>query len=202
MKLKRGAVAVGFLLAASCGSPTSNDTNAGPRAALHALFEREWEWELSQDPVGASYLGDRRWNDRWPDISSDALAARHAHRESVLKELAAIAREQLPATDRTSYDIFKYQSEMAVEGFQHRYHLIRTTTTDGVQNSEQIVDALRFQTIKDYDDWLARLDAFPTYVEQNIALMRQGLKTNVAPSQDHHRACARSSGRARGAACG
>ena len=97
----------------------------------------------------------------------------------MLKELATIAREQLPATDRTSYDIFKHQSEMAVEGFQHRYHLIRTTTTDGVQNSEQIVDALRFQTIKDYDDWLARLDAFPTYVDQNIALMREGLKTNV-----------------------
>jgi uncharacterized protein (DUF885 family) len=179
MKLKHCAAVVTLLLGGACSGPTPNNTNADPRAALHALFEREWEWELAQDPIGASYLGDRRWNDRWPDISSEVLSSRHAHRAAVLKELASVPRNQLSPTDRTSYDVFKHQSAMTVEGFQHRYHLIRTTTTDGVQNSEQIVDALRFQTIKDYDDWLARLDAFPAYVDQNIALMREGMKTNV-----------------------
>jgi uncharacterized protein (DUF885 family) len=97
----------------------------------------------------------------------------------VLRELAAVPRAELSAIDRISYDIFKYQYEMTVEGLQHRYHLIRTTTTDGVQNAEQIVDALRFETRKDYDDWLARLDAFPAYMDQNIALMREGVKANV-----------------------
>ena len=53
----------------------SNERRAGAGAALHALFDREWEWELTQDPLWASYLGDRRWNDKWPDISAAALAA-------------------------------------------------------------------------------------------------------------------------------
>ena len=108
-----------------------------------------------------------------------ALAARQAHRESVLKELAAIPRDQLSPADRLNYDLFRHQYQMTVEGFQHRQHLIRTSTLDGVQGTEFIVDSLRFQTVKDFDDWLARLDAFPAYMDQNIALMREGMKTNV-----------------------
>ena len=170
----------GVLLFVTTGhAQTASTANVAADAALHALFDREWEWELTQDPLWASYLGDRRWNDRWPDITADAIAARQTHRQAVLKELAAIRPDRLSPADRTSYDIFKHQYELTVEGYQHRYHLIRTSTLDGVQNTEQVIDSLRFQTVKDYDDWLARLDAFPAYMDQNIALMRQGLKSNV-----------------------
>ena len=127
----------------------------------------------------ASYLGDRRFNHLWPDLSSAAIAARHAHRESVLKNLTAIPRDQLSTADRLNYDLFRHQYQMTVEGFQHRQHLIRTSTLDGVQGTEFLVDSLRFQTVKDFDDWLARLDAFPAYMDQNIALMREGMKANV-----------------------
>ena len=68
---------------------------------------------------------------------------------------------------------------MSVEGYPHRFHLIRTSTLDGVQGTESVVDSLRFETVRDFDDWLARLDAFPGYVDQNIALMREGMRTNV-----------------------
>jgi uncharacterized protein (DUF885 family) len=180
MTLKCCMVVAGVLLFVTTGhAQTAATANVGADAALHALFDREWEWELTQDPLWASYLGDRRWNDRWPDITADATAARQTHRQAVLKELAAIRPDRLSPVDRTSYDIFKHQYELTVEGYQHRYHLIRTSTLDGVQNTEQVIDSLRFQTVKDYDDWLARLDAFPAYVDQNIALMRQGLKSNV-----------------------
>ena len=170
MKLKLWIVLVALLVATGIQAQTPS---------LHALFDREWEWELSQDPLWASYLGDRRWNDRWPDTSIEALAARQAHRQAVLNELAGISRDALSPADQLNYDIFKHQYSTTVEGFQHRYHLIRTSTLDGVQNTEQVVDGLRFQTVKDYDDWLARLDALPAYVDQNIALMREGMKSKM-----------------------
>lgn len=176
MKLRYRTAVACVLLAGSISAQTPANPTA---AALHALFDREWEWELTQDPLWASYLGDRRWNDRWPDISAAAIAARQAHRESVLKDLAAIPRDPLSSTDRLNYDLFRHQYQMTVEGFQHRQHLIRTSTLDGVQGTEFLVDSLRFQTVKDFDDWLARLDAFPAYMDQNIALMREGMKTNV-----------------------
>jgi uncharacterized protein (DUF885 family) len=165
-------------LAAACAAPPST-SDADAAASLRALVDREWEWELAQDPVSASYLGDRRWNDRWPDLAPPAFAARQAHREGVLREVNGIARDRLTPADQTTYDVFRYQTEMAVEGYHHRYHLIRTATYDGVQTTEQVVDALRFETRKDLDDWLARLDAFPAFIDQNIALMREGMKANV-----------------------
>ena len=172
-------VSVCLFLVVTCLAAAGGQSTTGTNAALHALFEREWEWELAQDPVGASYLGDARWNDRWPNLSVSAIAQRQAHREEVLRELAGIPRDQLSPSDRTHDDVFRYQLEMAVEGYRHQYHLIRTTTYDGVQNAEQIVDTLPFGTVKDYENWLARLDAFPTYIDQNIALMREGIRANV-----------------------
>jgi len=179
MKLRWCIVLAAVLVATAAQAQTPPGTNPRAGTALHALFDREWEWELSQDPLWASYLGDRRWNDRWPDTSIEALTARQAHRQAVLNELSGISRDALSPADQLNYDIFKHQYATTVEGFQHRYHLIRTSTLDGVQNTEQVVDGLRFQTAKDYDDWLARLDALPAYVDQNIALMREGMKSKM-----------------------
>lgn len=158
---------------------SSGQTPAGSGAALNALFDREWEWELAQDPINATYLGDSRFDDRWPDLSLKGLASRQSHREGVLRELTAISRDQLSPADRTNYDVFKYQTEMAAEAYKYQYHLIRTNTYDGVQNTEQIIDALQFKAVKDYENWLARLDAFPAFIDQNIALMREGISENV-----------------------
>ena len=169
---------VALLIVASIQAQTPS-ANPAVDAALQVIFDREWEWELTQDPQWASYLGDRRWNDRWPDMTLAALDARQAHRQAVLKELQGVPVDRLSQANRLNYEIFKQQYEMAVEGYQHRYHLIRASTLDGVQNTEQFIDSLRFQTVKDYDDWLARLDAFPTYMDQNIALMREGMRANV-----------------------
>ena len=152
------------MLSFMCGGVAVSDARKAGQseagAALHRLFDREWEWELRESPMLASSLGDRRWNGRWDDVSPEALARRQAHREQVVRELSAIPRDALSAADQVHYDVFRYQYSSLVEGYRHRYHLIRTNTYDGVQNVEQFADALRFQTAKDYEDWLARLDAF------------------------------------------
>jgi uncharacterized protein (DUF885 family) len=179
MRLKICLALIGVLVATAGGAQNPPATTEARSSALHALFDREWEWELTQDPLWASRLGDRRWNDRWQDISAGALAARQAHRAAVLKELATIPRERLSSADRLNYDLFTHQYQITVEGFQHRQHLIRTSTLDGVQGTEFVVDSLRFQTVRDFDDWVARLEAFPGYMDQNIALMREGMKSNV-----------------------
>jgi uncharacterized protein (DUF885 family) len=167
------------VLALVLGAMVISAQSPTPREQLLALFERTWQWELSESPTSASALGDPRWNDRWDDLSTAAFERRQAHRQGVLRDLAAIPRSALPAADQTHYDVFKYQYDTTVEAYAHRFHLIRTATYDGVQNTEQLVDNLRFATVKDYEDWLARLERFPAYVDQNVALLREGLRTNT-----------------------
>jgi uncharacterized protein (DUF885 family) len=147
--------------------------------ALHDLFDRDWEYQMEQNPLWASSLGDRRWNDKWSDESLPAIHARYEHAREVLKQLQAIDRSQLSPQDQVSYDIFEYDQKDTIEGEQFHWELVRTNTYSGIQTAEREVDELRFETVKDYDDWLARLRSFPTYMDQNISLMREGTKRKV-----------------------
>lgn len=177
--MHRCAVLAGLLpLLAAAPFLMASETPAAD-VRLRQLFDRSWEWELSESPLMASGLGDLRWNDQWDDVSLEAFERRHRRRLEWLAELASIPREELPERARTNYDVFKRQYETAVEAHGHRYHLIRVATYDGVQNAEQLVDNLRFASAADYDAWLARLDRFPAYIEQNIELLAEGIRSNV-----------------------
>jgi uncharacterized protein (DUF885 family) len=147
--------------------------------ALHALFASEWEYNLQQSPTRASTLGDRRWNDRWPDVSLEALAKRHEHRLEVLSKLKAIDRARLSAKDRINYDLFKSDYESDAEEYQYRWHLVPLNQRGGIQTSDELGSQLRFETVKDYEDWIARLRSFPDYMDQTIALMREAIRTRT-----------------------
>ena len=150
-----------------------------PGRQLRAFFAAEWNWTMNENPTWASRLGDRRWNDRWEDVSIENVDRQYQHRRDALAVLERIPREELSDADRVSYDIFQFQYRTDLEGYPFEQFLIRTDTQGGVQNAEQLVPALRFATVKDYDDWLARLHAFPAYLEQNITLMRRGISHRV-----------------------
>ena len=158
---------------------------ASPSAALSALVTREWEYQLEHSPTFASVLGDRRWNDRWDDRSIGAIAADHQHNLAVLKKLDAIPRASLSAAERLNYDLFRRDREWWVEAYELHWHLLPTDhmgglpegirQPPGVQTAGQLASQLRFETIKDYEDWIARLETFDRYVAQVTALMREGI---------------------------
>ena len=159
--------------------PVSSQEPSDPAAAFESFLAAEWEWTLEQNPTWASTLGDRRWNDRWEDVSLENLARQHAHRRQALEHLSAIPRAALSPADQVSYDILRYQYEMEVEGFPFEQHLIRTNTYSGIQTAVRIADTAPFETERDFEDYVARLQAFPAYVDQNIALMRRGMAENI-----------------------
>src|SRR5262249_29839626 len=140
---------------------------------LHSLFDRDWEYQMQHDPVNASALGDRRWNDLWPDVSLNSQREQFQNGRQELQELQAIDRGKLSPEDQLNYDVFEYNVKDYVESEQYKWYLVRTNTFSGIQTVEGLVNSLRFETVKDYDDWLGRLHNFPAYMDQNIALMRE-----------------------------
>jgi uncharacterized protein (DUF885 family) len=168
-----GLSTVATVLAASTASPISES------AKLHALFDAEWEHTMQTSPTWASHLGDRRYNDRWPDQSLGAIEREHQHDRDVLKRLAAVDRARLPSTDQLNYDLFRLQYERGIEGHRFARHLVPLTQRGGIQTEDELADALRFETVKDYEDWIARLKALPQLVEQTTALMREGIRRQL-----------------------
>lgn len=150
--------------------------------ALHALFEADWQRGLRENPLGASYLGDERYNDRLPDLSPAAReASQQATRDSRAK-LLAIDRKQLSEADQLNYDIYLGMLDVGIAGFRFPSERIAVTHQGGVHTlADNMLQVLRFERSKDYADWIARLRAYGTYTDQTIALLREGMASGWLP---------------------
>jgi uncharacterized protein (DUF885 family) len=147
--------------------------------ALNDFFEVEWNYEMEQSPVRASFMGDRRWNDRWGDQSLEAIRKREEHTKDALVRFKKIDRSQLSPADQLNYELFQKDLEMDIEGAKFRTYLMPITQRGGIQTLDELGDRLRFETLKDFEDWVARLRAVPTLMDQSIALMREGAKAHI-----------------------
>ena len=141
---------------------------------LSALFDSEWQWNLETSPTFASYLGDKRYNNRWNDQSIDAIKKRNQHRVETLARLKQINRNELSDKDKVNYDLFQKDYESAVQNYETRLYLLPINQRGGIQTSDELAESIQFQNVKDYEDWIARLNAFPVLMEQNLALMKAG----------------------------
>jgi len=165
--------------AAAAGPATAAEPAPGAAKRLHELFEVEWERGLRENPVRASYLGDRRFDDRWPDVSAPALARSHAADRAVLEALAAIPPDRLSEADRLNRDLFGrlYREEIAAYEWGQQY--LPITQRRSIQSAHELAELLTFATLADYENWIARLEGVGAYVDQTIALMRTGLERGL-----------------------
>jgi len=177
-RLRRAPIFLAFMLVTIWSTSVFAAENTA-RQSLHQLFDREWEYQMEHNPVRASLLGDRRWNDRWPDVSLSSMHEQFEHARGVLKQLHEIDRAQLSPDDQVSYDVFDYNVSDFAEGEQYKWYLVRTNTFNGIQTVEGLVNSLRFETVKDYDDWIGRMQAFPAYMDRTIGLMTEGIRQHV-----------------------
>ena len=159
--------------------PTVHADTGNP--ALHRLFADEWERGMRESPENASYNGDTRFNDRWSDLSLKAIADSEAADRAAMDRLHAIDRKSLSAADQLHYDTFEWLLKKDIERQPFREYLMPMTHQGGVQTADGITELLAFTTEKDYRDWLARLNALPALIEQNITLMREGVRSGRTP---------------------
>ncbi|HET6436008.1 MAG TPA: DUF885 domain-containing protein, partial [Xanthomonadaceae bacterium] len=169
--------AAALTLAAPLASAQAQD----PAKALRALFDAEWERGLREHPENATSEGDARYNDRWTDLSLEAIARREAADRAALDKLHAIDRDVLSDADRLDYDTFEWQLEHAIAA--QRFHTWQQAIShqSGIQTADGLAELAPFATAKDYRDWLARMAALPTQVAQTIVLLKQGVAAGNVP---------------------
>jgi uncharacterized protein (DUF885 family) len=147
--------------------------------ALHDLFAAAWDRDMQNRPEDASEMGDRRWNDQWTDMSLEAYARRDQHNKDVLAQLAKIDRKSLNKTDQLNYDLFQKRFQDRVEQYKFHWFLMSFNQREGPQTSDDLGNSLRFENLKDYSDWLARMRSLPAHMDQVIALLQQGIRERM-----------------------
>lgn len=178
-----------FLAAGCATAPSAPPADAAATAASHSeeldrLFEEHWQAWLALNPVMATFIGDHRFNDRYPiTISPEHRAATRALFERSLAAVAAIPPEALDEQRRTSRELFIRDMQRRLEDFRFPNDLMPINQFRSPPNSFAILGsgsgAQPFETVQDYENFLRRIDGFEPWADQAITNMRQGIETGV-----------------------
>jgi uncharacterized protein (DUF885 family) len=187
-------VAVSFALAGCLAFSSGNLSLAGqvqaPAAdsvttrskALSSLFSEIWEDRLKHSPEYASFLGDKRYNDQLSDYSVAEVNASLARGRAFLDRLSVIDVTGLSAQEVLSRDLMVHDLTDQQEVARFKQWQMPVDQFNGFHTGlAQMVDRLSFETVKDYDDYIARLKKIPTVFSQNTTNMMLGMDENRVP---------------------
>ena len=181
---------VATALISGCNQSNTTETTTGTTAAADAteglpgLFTSFWEKQSRLDPLSATAQGDNRYNDQLPNDQTQAYrdTLRTFYRD-YLTRLGQFDREKLSENDKISYDIFQYDLKQRVEGlklntwmmpFQQFWGLPISMGQLGAGSGNQ-----PFKTVKDYENWLGRVQGFTVWADSAIGNFRRGMKAGV-----------------------
>jgi uncharacterized protein (DUF885 family) len=163
-----------------------------PNKTLNALFEREFQRDLAEHPESATFLGVNKYNDRLSDFSPPAVARRKAHVKAVIAELGRFDAGRLSTQDRLSREIFLYNLKRR-EAFNRLYgdlpfgadrfdSWMPVSPMFGPHMAlAELAKAAPFREVRDYDNYLKRLDAVPHMLDQLKARMEAGIRSGWVP---------------------
>src|SRR5450631_4060511 len=164
--VKRICMTVFVLLV--CGALSAAQTTLtldARRKALNDLLAEQWEYNLRTNPVFASSLGDKRWNDKLNDFSQEFIDKTGFPPQEFLNK-------RLMVRDlRSTLEEARFKDwEMPVSQ-QYGVHL----------SLPQLVSFLSFQSVKDYEDYISRLKQMPQLIDQTIVQMQKGVADKLMP---------------------
>jgi uncharacterized protein (DUF885 family) len=162
-------------------SPTAGSVE-GNRRALNQIFTDYWEDNLVHNPEFASSIGDKRFNDKISDYSVQAYNEGLAREQAFLMRLAAIDTTGLTDQEKISQDLLLRQFTQDQEASEFKEWEMPVNQMNGIYNTyPQLVSQLSFTTVKDYDDWIARLHQIPRAFQQVTANMAVGIEDHRVP---------------------
>ncbi|GAA4350005.1 DUF885 family protein [Kangiella taiwanensis] len=206
LKFQLSAVALAVMLTA-CSNDEAQDTSSAAestkveQAATDAnsskdvadvseaekadeIYKEYWEESLKMNPISATFMGDDRYNDQLGDFGSEkGRAEALAFSKKYLKKIKQIDESKLDGQDLLSYQIFKNERQAEIEGneypdymqpIQQFYNPFNFIAMLGSGQSAQ-----PFKTVKDYENWLSRLNQAYDSVDVVINNMKTGIENDV-----------------------
>jgi uncharacterized protein (DUF885 family) len=143
---------------------------------VDALADSFWEELLAQNPSTATIYGDERYGDRLEDRSEAGRAEARALADRTLAAAIAIPADGLDVESRITRDVLIVICELAIEQDDQRIDVLKVV--DQIEGPQTLLAQLiQFQpadTPERLDALLARLHAYPTFMDQHIELLREG----------------------------
>ncbi|MCS5623145.1 MAG: DUF885 domain-containing protein [Candidatus Marinimicrobia bacterium] len=161
-----------LLIISACGTGSED-------AYFNQILDDEWSRGIEENPVFASYMGDKSANQDWPDISDQAVRERQKKTREVLEKIKSINPQKLTEENQLNYRLFLYNYERSVKAQKFDSHLLTFGQRGGIQLEQETAEGLSFNSSQDYKDWLARLEKLPELINAHIDLGKLGIERNI-----------------------
>jgi uncharacterized protein (DUF885 family) len=153
-------------------------TAALAETPVNALAHRFWEWFLESQPLWATTLGDERWDDRWDDPGPAGRDREVTELRRLLADADSVGTPDLSTEDRITLDMLRVVARLRLTYHEQRFwHFDAIDQMAGPQNLPG--ELARFQRVDSPERiarLVARLDAFPAYVDLHRANIEEGLR--------------------------
>jgi uncharacterized protein (DUF885 family) len=170
---------------ADIAKPASANMAKPASAKLDALAHAFYVARASFDPLYlATANGDGRYDDKLGiTINPDKRKKQFATYRKMQAQLRAIPRAQLNDEAQLNFDLLAFDLDSTLNYEQFPEHLLPINQMDNVPstlaNYAGGTGSQPLSTVKQYGAYLARLNRLPTWVDQAIANMREGMRTGV-----------------------
>jgi uncharacterized protein (DUF885 family) len=165
-------VAIAAVLSAHANAAVADEADD----AFVKLYTDMWEYALNEDPLFATSVGDHRANDKLPLVSLADSARRNAQDRTFQQRLEAIDRNALSPTNQVNYDILARQLREDIAEFQFQSHLTPISNRSGFHiEFPELRRDVPLVTVRDFENYIARLRAFDAYAAGYIELLRAGI---------------------------
>jgi uncharacterized protein (DUF885 family) len=169
------SVAAGISIGAAPGVQSRVD-------AQNSLFEEYYQAELKAHPERATAYGDYRYNDRLDEYSLAALRGMHAADRAFLARLQAIPTDGFSEQDVLSHEVLSSTLQQRIANYDFKEYEMPVNQMDGPQlRLADLPLAVPFDSVKQYEDYIARLHQIPRVFTQTEEVLRVGMKDHLMP---------------------
>ena len=172
-----------FLLVTAISVFAQNPKPVAERlAAQNSLFDEQYESDLRNSPERATAFGDYRYNDKLSDHSLAAVAEHNKTNREFLSRLKAIPTEGFSDQDQLSHDLMARVLEQRIADFDLKEYEMPVNQMNGIHTGlADLPLSVPFDSVKHYEDYIARLHQIPRVLSQTTEVMRAGMKDKLMP---------------------
>ena len=172
----------GIALLGSTASGAATASVESRLAQQNALFDEQYESDLKAHPELATSYGDYRYNDQLNDYSLAEVDRQHQRDAAILTRLQAIPVKGLPEQDVLSHQVMQRLLEQRLANYEFKEYEMPVNQMDGPQvHLADLPLAVPFDTLKQYEDYIARLHQIPRVFTQTEEVLRAGKKDGLMP---------------------
>src|SRR6202171_2338839 len=151
-------------------------------AAQNAVFEEQYESDLRNFPERATAFGDYRYNDKLADRSLDAIGQYHKTDLAFLARLDAIPSTGFSDQDQLSHDLLVRVLQQRIADFDLKEYEMPINQQNGIHTSLAYLPwSAPFDSVKHYEDYIARLHQIPRVLSQTTEVLRRGMNDKLMP---------------------